>query len=139
MNTMLKIPLLLALMFSPLSQAELVVIAHPSAGVDRLDQGAVKQLFLGKMRKLAGQKVKLLDQVSGSADREQFYTQVTGKSSAQLKSYWSRLIFTGKGKPPEVVGGGAAVKSRVATSAGAVGYVDATQVDDSVKVLFRLP
>lgn len=139
MNTMIKIPLLLALMFSPLSQAELVVIAHPSAGVNSLDQGAVKQLFLGKTRKLAGQKVKLLDQVSGSAGREQFYTQVTGKSSAQLKSYWSRLIFTGKGKPPEVVGDSAAVKGRVAISAGAVGYVDAAQVDGSVKVLFRLP
>ncbi len=139
MNTMIKLPLLLALIFSPLSQAELVVIANPSAGVDSLDQSAVKQLFLGKTRKLAGQKVKLLDQVSGSADREQFYAQVTGKSSAQLKSYWSRLIFTGKGKPPEVVGDGAAVKGRVATSASAVGYVDAAQVDGSVKVLFRLP
>lgn len=139
MSTMIKVPLLLALAFSPLSQAELVVIANPAAGVDELDKGAVKQLFLGKTRKLAGQKVKLLDQVSGSADRENFYKQVTGKSSAQLKSYWSRLIFTGKGKPPEVIGDGPAVKAREAGTVGAVGYVDATQVDSSVKVLFRLP
>ena len=139
MNTMIKVPLLLVLAFSPLSQAELVVIANPAAGVDALDKGAVKQLFLGKTRKLAGQKVKLLDQVSGSADRENFYKQVTGKSSAQLKSYWSRLIFTGKGKPPEVIGDGSAVKARVAGTVGAVGYVDAAQVDGSVKVLFRLP
>ncbi|MCV6590809.1 MAG: phosphate ABC transporter substrate-binding protein [Marinobacterium sp.] len=133
------VSILLMLLFSPLASAELVVIANSALVADGLDKRAVKQLFLGKTRKLAGTRVVLLDQSAGSAEREQFYSQVTGKSAAQLKSYWSRLIFTGKGKPPEVVGDGAAVKARVASTSGAVGYVDAGQVDGSVKVLFRLP
>lgn len=139
MKRTITVSVLSALLLSPLAQAELVVIANPAAAVDALDKKAVKQLFLGKTRKLGGQKVKLLDQAAGSSDRDRFYSQVTGKSAAQLKSYWSRLIFTGKGKPPEVAGDGAAVKARVAATADAVGYIDASQADGSVKVLYRVP
>lgn len=139
MKDILRISALLACLLSPLASAELVVIANPAVAVGSLEKKSVKQLFLGKTRKLGGQKVLLIDQQPGSAERDQFYRQVTGKSAAQLKSYWSRLIFTGKGKPPSVVGDGVAVKARVAASAGAVGYVDAGLVDDSVRVLYRLP
>jgi len=32
--------------------------------------------------------------------RDDFYNKVTGKSAAQMKAYWSKIIFTGKANHP---------------------------------------
>jgi len=61
---------------------------------------------------------------------------VTGKSDSQLQAYWSRLVFTGKGKPPKTIGSSALIKSQVASRANAIAYIDSSEVDDSVKVVF---
>jgi hypothetical protein len=47
------------------------------------------------------------------------------------------MVFTGKGTPPKEVADDAAVKSFVATTPGAVGYIDESKVDASVKVLLK--
>ena len=62
-----------------------------------------------------------------------FYKKVVGKSESQAKAYWSKQIFTGKGTPPEEVGGDDAVKAKIASTPSAVGYIDASAVDGSVK------
>ncbi|HLO93975.1 MAG TPA: phosphate ABC transporter substrate-binding protein, partial [Burkholderiaceae bacterium] len=67
-----------------------------------------------------------------------FYAQVAGRSEAQIKAYWSRMVFTGKGAPPQEVGDGAAVKKLLANNPNLVGYIDAAQVDGSVKVLAEI-
>jgi ABC-type phosphate transport system substrate-binding protein len=64
---------------------------------------------------------------------------VTRKNEAQLKSYWSGLVFTGKGQPLSSVGDDADVVAKVAGDASAIGYVDSAAVNESVKVLFTLP
>ena len=56
------------------------------------------------------------------------------KSSSQIKAYWSKLVFTGKGKPPTELSGADAIKF-VAEKPYAIAYVDASKVDTSVKVL----
>ena len=53
-----------------------------------------------------------------------------------MKSYWSKQIFTGKGTPPKEVGNDASVLDLVANNKNAIGYVDAAQVSDGVKVVF---
>ena len=68
-----------------------------------------------------------------------FYTDVVGKSEAQLKRHWSQLVFTGKGKPPPSVADDQAVKDWVASTPGAIGYIDGGSVDASVKVLSIIP
>lgn len=83
--------------------------------------------------------MKGYDQAGWNATKEAFYTKVTSKNEAQLKSYWSGLVFTGKGQPLPSVGGDADVVAKVAGEADAIGYVDAAAVNDSVKVLFTLP
>jgi len=64
---------------------------------------------------------------------------LTKKNASKLKSYWSKMIFSGKAIPPEVVGDDAAVISWVASTKNGIGYVDSSAVNDSVKVLLRVP
>ena len=71
--------------------------------------------------------------------RTSFYNQVANKNESQMRSYWSGLIFTGKGQPPASVADDAAMIQRVASDSNAIGYVDSASVTDEVKVIFTLP
>ncbi len=131
--------LLVSILFSLSSAfcvAETAVIVHPSNSAS-LSQKDIANLFLGKKKSFPGGGQAIpVNQEEGSAVREGFNDSVLGKSSSQLKSYWSRLIFTGKGTPPKEVGGDADVVGLVAANPNTIGYVDAGAVSGDVKVVF---
>ena len=52
-----------------------------------------------------------------------------------MKRAWIRLVLSGEGVPPKVLGSEAEVLLYVAKNEGAIGFVDVDNVDDSVKVL----
>ena len=119
------------------AQAGVAVIANPT-GPDALSKAQVAKLYLGKSKKLPnGSKAEVIEQAEISAIRAEFHAAVTGKSDSQLQAYWSRLIFTGKGKPPKTIGSSSLIKSQVASHPNAIAYIDEAEVDDSVKVVFR--
>jgi hypothetical protein len=61
-----------------------------------------------------------------------------GRSAAQLRATWARITFTGKGTPPKELKSDADVKAFVAADPKAIGYVDASAVDGSVKAVLKL-
>lgn len=118
--------------------AEISVIVSASNPNSTMDQTTVSKLFLGKAKSFPdGSQALPVDQDEGSAARETFNSTVLGKSASQLKSYWSRLIFTGKGTPPKPSGDDAAVKAIVANNPNIIGYIDSSAVDASVKVVHK--
>ncbi len=82
-----------------------------------------------------GRQVVPVDQVESSAAREAFYLKFADKSPAQIKAYWSRIIFTGRGQPPPEVSNDIEVKKFIARHPDAIGYIEQKLVDDSVKVV----
>ena len=131
MNKLLSALALLAC--APLAKAEVAVIINPGSSATP-SQADVANIFLGKDKSLKG-----VDQKDWNPTKEKFYAAVTSKNEAQLKSYWSGLVFTGKGQPLPSVAGDAEVVAKVAAEADAIGYVDKAAVTDQVKVLFTLP
>ena len=122
--------------FAAQSQVAVVVGAKSPAAALTAEQAA--GLFLGKSDQLPGVGTALLlDQAEGSAVRELFYTKVAGKSGSQVKAAWSRLVFSGKATPPKELGSSAEVKKMVASNANAIGYIEKSAVDASVKVLLE--
>lgn len=104
------------------AMAEIVIIASP--GVDKkLTRSQVQKLFLGK----GSNELVPVDIKSSNAVSKEFASKVLRKNSAQLKSYWSRLIFTGKGKPPKILASEDAVIKHVRSSRNAIGYVSAAK------------
>jgi len=115
--------------------ADIAVIVHPS-NANALDNAMVSRIFTGKAKSFAdGNKVIPVNQSSGSAVAEEFNKKALNKSSSQLKAYWSKLVFTGKGTPPKEVGSDAEVISLVAANPNIIGYVSKSAVDGSVKVV----
>lgn len=130
----------LVLGLSSICFAEVAVIVHPSAGFDSLTEDDVSRLFLGKSKSFpSGGQAVPVNQNEGSAARDKFNEAVCKKNASQYKAYWSQLVFTGKGTPPKDAGDDAAVKALVAANPNMIGYVDASAVDASVKVVFKLP
>lgn len=129
--------LLAGLLASPLVLAETAVVIHPD-NASELSEKDIQRIFLGKQKSFpSGEGAIPVDQNKGSAVRDAFFASVLGKSEQQVKSYWSRLVFTGKGTPPKEVGDSAAVLKLVATNPNTIGYIDAALVDASVKVVHK--
>jgi hypothetical protein len=76
-----------------------------------------------------------LDQIEGSAVRDEFYTNIIGKTAAQMKAHWSKIIFTGRGLPPKMLSNSGEIKHLLARDPRAIGYIERSAVDSSVKVL----
>ncbi len=129
------ITLLSSLFLSISVYAEVVVVVHPSNG-NAIDESTINKIFVGKAKSFAdGTKVMPVNQASSSGATTEFNQKVLKKSSSQLKAYWSKLVFTGKGTPPKEVDNDAAVLKMVASTPNAIGYVSAGSADASVKVV----
>ncbi len=128
----------LFMLFVTSAEAGVVVVVGASSSLGELSQDQVAGIFLGKTSKFPdGSKAVPIDQEDGADARADFYKQVTGKSSSQLKSYWSKLIFSGKGQPPKQVKGDAEVIQSINANPGQIGYLGEEAVDDSVKVIYK--
>ncbi|MEE8614370.1 MAG: phosphate ABC transporter substrate-binding protein, partial [Roseateles sp.] len=93
-------------------------------------------IFLGTAKSFPnGEKAVPIDQKAGTETYSSFYQRIAGKNDAQMRAYWSRIMFTGKGQPPQEVGDGATVKKLVAANPNMVGYIEAALVDTSVRVI----
>ena len=132
---MIRIIALLVMALSFSVQAEIAVIVNP-ANASAVTSDDLNRLFLGRASSFAdGSKATPLNLTEGLAARDEFDTKVLNRSSAQLKAYWSKLVFTGKGTPPKELADDAAVKAAVAADASAIGYISSGSVDGSVKVV----
>jgi hypothetical protein len=110
---------------------ELVVIVNPAAAPISKEQLA--DLYLAKSNALIP-----IDQAADSAIYVEFYEKATRRDTAQIKAIWSRILFTGRGVPPRQLPDSAAVKKAVAANPKAVGYIEKSAVDASVKVALLL-
>jgi ABC-type phosphate transport system substrate-binding protein len=129
---------LLIAMASSIAFAETSVIVSKSNQNSAMDQTTVSRIFLGKAKSFPdGSQALPIAQNEESKTSEAFNTSILGKSDSQLNSYWSRLIFTGKGTPPKESGTDAEIKTLVANNPNIIGYIDSSTVDATVKVVHK--
>ena len=135
-----KVSIILMLSFGVVlsSYAAVAVVVHPDNN-SVLDERQVRYMFLGKMKTFKdGSKPKIYDLVVGNAAREVFINRILKKSESDLNSYWSRMMFSSKGKPPVEMATSKDLVKAISLNPDAIGYMDASDVDDSVKVLLLI-
>ncbi|MYM26264.1 hypothetical protein GTP46_26900 [Duganella sp. FT135W] len=118
---------------APAFATEIVVIVNPKNPATRMFSEQAGQFFLGKSALFTP-----VEHVDGPL-RNEFYKKVLDKDSTQVKAIWSKLVFTGKGAAPKELGSSAEVKKAVAADVSAIGYIEKSQVDDTVKVILTVP
>src|SRR4051812_24822762 len=115
---------------------DVVPVVGAKSPIASLDATQVADIFLGKTSRFPDGSIALpVDQGEESPLRDKFYAQFAGKSPAQVKAWWSKIIFTGRGQPPRQAADSTEVKRIVSDNPHAIGYIDASQVDSSVRVL----
>jgi ABC-type phosphate transport system substrate-binding protein len=118
--------------------ADVVVVVSSTSQVTTLSKSQVVDIFLGKSARFPdGSPAVPIDQAEGTAARDEFYSSFAGKSAAQIKAHWSKIIFTGRGQPPNSVSNSDATKRLLAENPHAIGYIERNLVDNSVKVLVQ--
>jgi ABC-type phosphate transport system substrate-binding protein len=113
---------------------EVVVIVNPGAPMASMTKDEVAQYFLGKSTAFTP-----VDQPEAAPVRAEFYKKVADKDLSQAKALWSKLVFTGKATMPKEVGSSADVKKAVAANPKAIGYIEKSAVDSTVKVIYTAP
>lgn len=136
MNTTMGKLLLAAgiwLAMTPVFATEIVVIVNPKNPATRMFSEQAGQFFLGKSAMFTP-----VEHTDGAL-RSEFYKKVLDKDAAQVKAIWSKLVFTGKGTAPRELASSTEVKKAVAADVSAIGYIEKSQVDETVKVILAIP
>jgi len=117
------------------ASAAIAVIVHPS-NADNIDKKAIENIYLGKTKSFpGGEQAVPVNMDASQSTKETFDTTVVGKSSSQLKSYWSKKVFTGKGTPPKEVPNAEDMIKLISSNPNMIGYIDSSAVNDTVKVI----
>ena len=123
-------------MTAVMARAEVDVVVSAKNPITELSKAQVAAIFLGNTSRFPdGSQAVPIDQNEGAAVRDEFYREFAGKSPAQIKAHWSKIIFTGRGQPPREVSNSVELKKLLANNPHAIGYIKPGQVDGSVKVL----
>ncbi len=132
---MKKYLVLPALLFCVQALADVAIVVHPSNSAT-LSTDDISKIYLGRSKTFPdGKAVVPVAQVEASTATNIFNEKVLNKTGSQMKAYWSKLVFTGKGSPPKEVESDAEMIALISQNPSLIGYVDKAAVNDSVKVL----
>ncbi len=116
--------------------AEVVTVVSSQNPLTAISRNEITNIFFGKTNRFPnGQAAIPIDQPDSSSTHEGFYRSIANRRPADIKAYWSKMIFTGRGQPPRVAPDDEAVKDILARKPQAIGYIDRKSVDSRVKVL----
>lgn len=116
---------------------DLVVVANAKSGIDKMSREEVVFVFMGRWRQLpSGIVAQPVDLPVDSPERTAFYRQLVNKSPSEIKAYWSRLVFSGSARPPVSPETHEEQMRILASTQGAVGYIERSRVDDRVRIVF---
>jgi len=121
---------------SPTAIGDVVAVVSAKSGITTLTKTQLADIFLGKASRFPdGTQAVPVDQAEDAPARAEFYLKLAGRSAPQMKAYWSKIIFTGRGQPPQEVRSSAELKKRIAQDPAAIGYIDESLLDDTVRVV----
>jgi hypothetical protein len=130
---------LLLMLAWPAWASDWVVIANSKAGITRLSQDEVINIYLGRYRRLdSGLTAEPVDQPDDTSLKAHFYRQLVGKSLPEINAYWARLVFSGKTQPPRMVSNSEEAIKVVLTRPAALAYIERSKVDGRVVVVFEM-
>jgi len=123
------------LIFVSQSIAGVSVIVHPENN-STFSKKIIKKIFLGKSKNFDnGKVILLLSPKTGSSASNEFNKAILKKTASQINAYWSKMIFTGKGTPPQEIESVSEIISAIAENKDAIAFIDADSVTDAVKVV----
>jgi len=135
-NTVLAFTILMAWATHALA-GDVVVIVN-KANENPVDKALIAKIYTGESKAwAAGGSVVAYDLPDDNPARASFDNEIVGKTPSSLKSLWTQNTFTGKGVPPKQAASDEDIKKAISANKNAIGYIKASSVDDTIKVVFK--
>ena len=138
---LLSLPLLWLILPAPLHAEEkiAIIVSETTSSKDALSTAELASMYRRKKLFWAnGTPIVPLNLPVTHTLRRSFSHTVLGEMPEEMDAYWNAQYFHGI-SPPYVLASEEAVVEFVATTSGAIGYVNATAINSHVHVLLYLP
>ncbi len=114
---------------------DIVIIGN--SNVPKIDVVMVQKIYTGKVISVAGINITPVAVKVGMPERNRFLQEFMNQDEEKYTAYWTVRRYIGKGTPPNEFNTTADVINYVKCTQGAVGYIDETQLDESINVITR--
>jgi ABC-type phosphate transport system substrate-binding protein len=113
-----------------------IVVAGSSFKSGSLSQKQIKDIFLKKKTFIDSQEVIPVNLPASEKGRTIFEDKLLGMERVEIGSYWISQHYQGI-TPPLTQKSQAGVKAFLKNAKGAIGYIEKTQLDGELKVLYE--
>jgi hypothetical protein len=115
------------------SLAGVVVIANEGVRIDHISAAALKNVYTGRTNYWEGGDHVVIAVLADMTDGA--LSEVSGMDASEFRTFWQRLVFSGRGQEPKKVNDPASLVTLVASTRGAIALVPADAPLKGVKVL----
>ena len=109
------------------------VIANKDVPADSLSAATLKDIYTGKTAYWEGGQSVVIAVLAGNMDAA--LKEVSGMDASQFKTFWQRLVFSGRGQLPRKAENADSLVALVASTRGAIALAPADAGLKDVKIL----
>ena len=116
--------------------AETVVVVNPQIQIEHINSKSLGRIYAMQVKHWPdGQPIKVFTYSTQKEMYRDFVISEIKMQPHQLERLWNRLIFTGTGRAPVVVGNEQEMLEKIRMTPGAIGYVETKGSLSGVKSL----
>ncbi len=116
---------------------DIVFIVSKDSDIKGITLSELRKIYLREKEFFGGQYAVPVNLPAGSPIRKVVERKVLRMGNEELELYWNRKYLDGT-EPPVVLSSEKAVKEFVRKVKGAIGYVDEDNLEEDLKVIYRL-
>ncbi|WP_374594650.1 phosphate ABC transporter substrate-binding protein [Aquabacterium sp.] len=115
--------------------ADIVVVVGAQSPITSLTKDQVADIYLGNSRVYPDGSTAIPTIIGPGPYKAEFFMKVLGRSESQVRAIWARQTFTGRGATPRELNDAVEVKQVLVVNPRAIGFIDRSALDSSVKVV----
>ena len=131
-----RVVLLTMLLGSALVHGQVVVVIG-NASVKKVDATSILRIYTGRTSEIDGATVYAVNAPAGTAVRNRFLANCLQQDESRYTAHWTVRKYVGKGISLREFARSADVLNYVATTPGAIGYLEESELVPGVNVLLR--
>ena len=116
----------------------LAVVVSKNSSLNSIEMHELSRIFLAKTRTFPNGQKAIAIESTNKEYQELFYKKVSNKNKRQLKKYWAKMIFTGRGQPARKLDSIEEVISFIKANNNAISYMPYKYINKNIKVIMEI-
>jgi ABC-type phosphate transport system substrate-binding protein len=114
------------------------VVVSKDSSINNITKKELSKIFLSKTKRLPTGNKSLVREHTNKIYQSEFYKLVCNKDEKQLKKYWAKMIFTGRGQPPKKIKSLKKLIEFVQNNKNAISYIPSKYMNDNLKIIMEI-